>query len=316
MRLCFGIFCSFFCALRSKGSTGAALPFFELIVFARARVCAEARDRLVPARRCHPAHSRQVRTSGNGATSPRSGTRTTPLSFLGHEPSLCTFCPHAISAGSCSTKIYRGGRFAVMKLALVLLAGSATAFAPRSVSRPSVAVNGHASSVRTTNRAASPPRSPPDARRGAAGPRAARRDRCGAVKKASVAGCRARPAAAPRAAAQDTPRINESFDTRRLALVAVELAANARPRTTAQHTGTCPTASRPRTGPRARRRRRRPRSRTRPSTRRARPRCRPGVSVRFLLMGSRRTGTPSRRWRPGAVPARRRGDAAHLVRRA
>ena len=119
-----------------------------------------------------------------------------------------------------------------MKTALVLaLAGSATAFAPRSVSRPSVAVNGCASSVRTTNRAASPPELPPDARRGAAGPRAARRDRCGAVKKASVAGCRARPAAAPRAAAQDTPRINESFDTRRLALVAVELAANARPLT-------------------------------------------------------------------------------------
>ena len=75
------------------------------------------------------------------------------------------------------------------------------------------------------------PRSPPDTRREAAGPRAARRDRCIAVKKASLAGCRARPAAAPRAAAQDTPRINESFDTRRLALVAVELAANARPLT-------------------------------------------------------------------------------------
>ena len=75
------------------------------------------------------------------------------------------------------------------------------------------------------------PGAPPDARRGAAGPRAARLDSCGKSEKASVAGCRARPAAAPRAAAQDTPRINESFDTRRLALVAAELAANARPLT-------------------------------------------------------------------------------------
>ena len=39
-----------------------------------------------------------------------------------------------------------------MKTALVLaLAGSATAFAPRSVSRPSVAVNGCSCSVRHTN---------------------------------------------------------------------------------------------------------------------------------------------------------------------
>ena len=98
-----------------------------------------------------------------------------------------------------------------MKTSVILaLAGSATAFAPRSVARPSVAVNGYSCSVRTTNLSSFAARAPPDARRGAAGPRAARRERCRAVEKASLAGCRARPAAAPRAAAQDTPRTNES----------------------------------------------------------------------------------------------------------
>ena len=47
----------------------------------------------------------------------------------------------AYRAWSCSTK--KQGVDLQMKTALVLaLAGSATAFAPRSVSRPSVAVNG------------------------------------------------------------------------------------------------------------------------------------------------------------------------------
>ena len=64
-----------------------------------------------------------------------------------------------------------------MKTSVILaLAGSATAFAPRSVSRPSVAVNGCASSVRTTNlssfTAPEPPECAPRRRRaprGAAG---------------------------------------------------------------------------------------------------------------------------------------------------
>ena len=122
-----------------------------------------------------------------------------------------------------------------MKTALVVaLAGSATAFAPRSVARPSVAVNGYSCSVRTTNLSSFTARAPPDARRGAAGPRKARRDRCIGVKKASLAGWRARPAAARRAAAQDTPRTNESLSEWRRARDAVELAANARPRTAGQ----------------------------------------------------------------------------------
>ena len=55
---------------------------------------------------------------------------------------------HAISSWQI-VKLRAGGRLAVMKTTLVLaLAGSATAFAPRSVARPSVAVNGCASSVR------------------------------------------------------------------------------------------------------------------------------------------------------------------------
>ena len=61
-----------------------------------------------------------------------------------------------------------------MKTALVLaLAGSATAFAPRSVSRPSVAVNGCSCSVRTTNLSSFSPDSPPT--RGAVPPDPARR---------------------------------------------------------------------------------------------------------------------------------------------
>ena len=158
------------------------------------------------------------------------------------------------------------------------------------------------------------PGAPPDARRGAAGPRAARLYHCGAFKKASVAGCRARPAAAPRAAAQDTPRINESFDTRRLALVAAELAANARPLTELKNAqvrarrplglglGCAPAEGEGGQGP----------EQGQVPEGRA-PGAKPGVSVRSSFMRSRRTGTPSRRWRRGAVPARRRGDAAHLA---
>ena len=60
-----------------------------------------------------------------------------------------------------------------MKTALVLaLAGSATAFAPRSVSRPSVAVNGCSCSVRTTNLSSFTAGAPP--RRAARGRRAPR----------------------------------------------------------------------------------------------------------------------------------------------
>ena len=61
-----------------------------------------------------------------------------------------------------------------MKTSVILaLAGSATAFAPRSVSRPSVAVNGCASSVRTTNLSSFTARAPPT--RGAVPPGPAQR---------------------------------------------------------------------------------------------------------------------------------------------
>ena len=64
-----------------------------------------------------------------------------------------------------------------MKTALVLaLAGSATAFAPRSVSRPSVAVNGCSCSVRTTNLSSFSPDSPRRAAR-------CRRAPCGVAGK-------------------------------------------------------------------------------------------------------------------------------------
>ena len=151
MRLCLGIFCSFFCALRSKGSTGASLLAVQVLCFFRWRVCAPSSGGSCGKAVRHPALTSRVGASEKGGTCPQIGTSLTRYSSgRGHE--LACFADGGLCSyrrGPCSTK--KQGVDLQMKTALVLaLAGSATAFAPRSVSRPSVAVNGCVSSVRHT----------------------------------------------------------------------------------------------------------------------------------------------------------------------